>query len=42
MLRLADEEAKRIKKQHLELSEELIQELDDCVYELRESYGMTV
>ena len=42
LLRLADEEAKRIKKQHLELSEELIQELDDCVYELRESYGMTV
>ena len=26
----------------LELSEELIQELDDCVYEVRESYGMTV
>lgn len=42
LLRLADEEAKRIKKQQLELSEELIQELDDCVYELRESYGMTV
>ena len=42
LLRLADEEAKRIKKQHLELSEELIQELDDCVYELTESYGMTV
>lgn len=42
LLRLADEDAKRIKKQHLELSEELIQELDDCVYELTESYGMTV
>ena len=42
LLRLADEDAKRIKKQQLELSEELIQELDDCVYELRESYKMTV
>ena len=42
LLRLADEDAKRIKEQQLELSEELIQELDDCVYELRESYGMTV
>lgn len=42
LLRLADEDAKRIKKQHLALSEELIQELDDCMYELRESYGMTV
>ena len=42
LLRLADEDAKRIKEQQLELSEELIQELDDCVYEVRESYGMTV
>ena len=42
LLQVATAEAKRIKKQHLELSEELIQELDDCVYELRESYGMTV
>ena len=42
LLRLADEDAKRRKEQQLELSAELIQELDDCVYELRESYGMTV
>ena len=42
LLRLADEDAKRIKEQHSELPEELVQELDDCVYELRESYGMTV
>ena len=42
LLKLADEDAKRIKELHLELSEELIQELDDCMYELRESYGMTV
>ena len=42
LLRLADEDAKRIKKQQLELSEELIQELDDCMYELKESYKMTV
>ena len=42
LLRLADEEAQRIKEQPIELSEELVQELDDCVYELRESYGMTV
>ena len=42
LLRLADEDAKRIKEQQLELSEELIQELDDCVHELRESYKMTV
>ena len=42
LLQLADEEAKRIKKKSLALSAELIQELDDCVYELRESYGMTV
>lgn len=42
LLQLATAEAKRIKEQQLELSEELIQELDDCVYELRESYKMTV
>ena len=42
LLRLADEDGKRSKKQQLELSEELIQELDDCVYELRESFGITV
>lgn len=42
LLRLADEDAKSIKEEHLELPEELIQELDDCMYELRESYGMTV
>ena len=42
LLRLADEDAKRSKEQQLELSAELIQELDDCVYEVRESYGMTV
>ena len=42
LLQVATAEAKRIKKQQLELSEELIQELDDCVYELRQSYGMTV
>lgn len=42
LLQVATEEATRIKEQQLELSEELVQELDDCVYELRESYGMTV
>ncbi len=42
LLQLADEDAKRIKKQQLELSAELTQELDDCMYELTESYGMTV
>lgn len=42
LLQVATAEAKRIKKQQLELSEELIQELDDCVYELRESFGITV
>ena len=42
LLRLADEDGKRSKKQQLELSEELIQELDDCMYELRESFGITV
>lgn len=41
-LQAATAEAKRIKKQQLELSAELTQELDDCIYELRESYGMTV
>lgn len=42
LLKLADEDAKRIKEKPLELSAELIQELDDCVYELRESFGITV
>ena len=42
LLQVATAEAKRIKKQSLELSAELMQELDDCMYELRESYGMTV
>lgn len=42
LLRLADEEAQRIKEQPIELSEELVQELDDCMYELRESSGMTI
>ena len=42
LLQVATAEAKRIKKQSLDLSAELIQELDDCVYEVRESYGMTV
>ena len=42
LLQVATAEAKRIKEQQLELSEELIQELDDCVHELRESYKMTV
>lgn len=42
LLQIATAEAKRIKKQQLELSAELTQELDDCVYEVRESYGMTV
>ena len=42
LLQIATAEAKRIKKQSLDLSAELIQELDDCMYELRESYGMTV
>ena len=39
LLQVATEEAQRIKKQQLELSEELIQELDDCVYELSQAYG---
>ena len=42
LLQLADEEAKRIKEKSLALPAELIQELDDCMYELKESYGMTV
>lgn len=42
LLQVATAEAKRSKEQQLELSAELIQELDDCMYELRESYGMTV
>ena len=42
LLQVATAEAKRIKKQHSERPEELVQELDDCMYELRESYGMTV
>ena len=42
LLQLATEEAKRIKKQQLETSEELMQELDDCVYELSQAYGMTI
>ena len=42
LLQVATVEAKRIKKKSLELSAELIQELDDCVVELTESYGMTV
>ena len=42
LLQLATAEAKRIKEQQLALPEELIQELDDCVYELTESYKMTV
>lgn len=42
LLQLADEEAKRIKKKSLALPAELIQELDDCMYELKESYEMTV
>ena len=42
LLQVATAEAKRIKKQSLELSAELIQELDDCMYELRESFGITV
>ena len=42
LLQLADEEAKRIKEKSLALPAELIQELDDCIYELTESYKMTV
>ena len=39
LLQLAIEETTRIKEQPLELSEELVQELDDCVYELSQAYG---
>ena len=42
LLQVATEEAQRIKKQPIELPEELIQELDDCVYELSQAYGMTI
>ena len=42
LLQLATVEATRIKEQPLELSEEFIQELDDCVVELTESFGITV
>ena len=42
LLQVAKEEAKRIKEQPIELSEELIQELEDCVYELSQAYGMTI
>jgi|GEM_PF-337802 len=42
LLQVATAEAKRIKKQSLELSAELMQELDDCIFELRESFGITV
>lgn len=42
LLHLATAEAKRIKEQPLELSEELVQELNDCVVEVTESYKMTV
>ena len=42
LLQVATAEAQRIKKQPIELPEELIQELDDCVYELSQAYGMTV
>ena len=42
LLQVTTSEAKRIKEKPLDLSAELIQELDDCMYELRESYGITV
>lgn len=42
LLQVATAEAKRIKKKSLALPEELVQELDDCVVELTESYEMTV
>ena len=42
LLQVATAEAKRIKKKSLALPAELMQELDDCMYELKESYGMTV
>lgn len=42
LLQVATEEATRIKEQQSELPEELVQELDDCLVELTESYKMTV
>ena len=42
LLQLATAEAKRIKKNSLELSAELLREFDDCIFELRESFGITV
>ncbi len=42
LLQIATAEAKRIKKKSSDLSAELLQELDDCVHELTESYKMTV
>ena len=42
LLQAATSEAKRIKKKSLALPAELVQELDDCVYELRESFEITV
>ena len=42
LLQVAISEAKRIKKKSSDLSAELLQELDDCIYELRESFGITV
>ena len=42
LLQVATSEAKRIKKKSSDLSAELLQELDDCIYELRESFGITV
>ena len=42
LLQVAKEEAKRIKEQPIELSEELIQEVENCVYELSQAYGMTI
>ena len=42
LLQVATAEAKRIKKKSSDLSAELLQELDDCIYELRESFGITV
>ena len=42
LLQVATAEAKRIKKKSLALPAELLQELDDCIYELRESFGITV
>ena len=42
LLQVATSEAKRIKKKTSDLSAELLQELDDCIYEVRESFGITV